>query len=94
MEITELRIRKVNAEGKLRGYVTVTFDNCFVVHNIKIIESDSGLFVAMPSRKTTEGKYKDIAHPISMEFRAIIEDRILSDYNAGKFEEVNNSSET
>ncbi|MBR0031815.1 MAG: septation regulator SpoVG [Treponema sp.] len=87
MEITELRIRKVNADGKLKGYVTVTFDNCFVVHNIKIIESESGMFVAMPSRKTADGKYKDIAHPISMEFRSVIENRILSDYEAGKFEE-------
>ncbi|MBQ3671658.1 MAG: septation regulator SpoVG [Treponema sp.] len=87
MEITELRIRKVNAEGKLKAYVTITFDDCFVVHNVKIIESDTGLFIAMPSRKTAEGKYKDIAHPISMEFRAVLQDRILADYNAGKYEE-------
>ena len=69
MEVTELRIRKVAAEGKLRAYVTVTFDNCFVVHNVKIIEGKTGLFIAMPSRKTANGDYKDVAHPISPDFR-------------------------
>ena len=59
MQITELRIRKVEDEGKLRAYVTVTFDNCFVVHNVKIIEGQNGLFIAMPSRKTANGEYKD-----------------------------------
>ncbi len=75
MQITELRIRKVEDEGKLRAYVTVTFDNCFVVHNVKIIEGKSGLFIAMPSRKTANGEYKDVAHPISPEFRTELQDK-------------------
>lgn len=86
MEITELRIRKVEAEGKLRAYVTVTFDNCFVVHNVKVIEGTEGLFIAMPSRKTSTGEYKDVAHPISPEFRNAMQDKILAEYNAGHFD--------
>lgn len=86
MQITELRIRKVEDEGKLRAYVTVTFDNCFVVHNVKIIEGKSGLFIAMPSRKTANGEYKDVAHPISPEFRTDLQNKILSEYNAGHIE--------
>ena len=77
MQITELRIRKVEDEGKLRAYVTVTFDNCFVVHNVKIIEGKSGLFIAMPSRKTATGGYRDIAHPINPEVRSMFEEAIL-----------------
>ena len=83
MQITELRIRKVMGEEKLRAYVTITFDNCFVVHNVKIIEGKDGLFVAMPSKKTANGEYKDVAHPISPEFRAEIQRRILDEFNAG-----------
>lgn len=86
MQITELRIRKVEDEGKLRAYVTVTFDDCFVVHNVKIIEGKTGLFIAMPSRKTANGEYKDVAHPISPEFRNEMQDKILSEYNAGHIE--------
>jgi len=86
MQITELRIRKVENEGKLRAYVTVTFDNCFVVHNVKIIEGQNGLFIAMPSRKTANGEYKDVAHPISPEFRTDLQNKIISEYNAGHVE--------
>ena len=86
MQISELRIRKVEDEGKLRAYVTVTFDNVFVVHNVKIIEGQNGLFIAMPSRKTANGEYKDVAHPISPEFRAELQDKILAEYNAGHVE--------
>ncbi|MBF9018100.1 MULTISPECIES: septation regulator SpoVG [unclassified Oceanispirochaeta] len=81
MEITDIRIRKVNADGKLKAYVTVTFDESFVVHNVKIIEGDSGVFIAMPSRKTKNGVYKDVAHPINTDFRTILQDRILKEYN-------------
>lgn len=88
MQITELRIRKVEGEGKLRAYVTVTFDNCFVVHNVKVIEGKSGLFIAMPSRKTANGEYKDVAHPISPEFRNELQNKILDEYNAGHFDET------
>ena len=86
MQITELRIRKVEDEGKLRAYVTVTFVNCFVVHNVKIIEGKSGLFIAMPSRKTANGEYKDVAHPISPEFRTELQNKILDEFNAGHVE--------
>ena len=77
MEITEVRIRKVAAEGKLKAYVTVTFDDCFVVHNIKIIDGKTGMFIAMPSRKTRTGEYKDIVHPISSDFRTLLQEKIL-----------------
>jgi len=80
MEITEIRIRKVNGDGKLKAYVTVTFDDCFVVHNVKIIEGKSGTFIAMPSRKTKSGEYKDVAHPIHSDFRNKIQEEILEEY--------------
>ncbi len=80
MEITDVRIRKVAAEGKLKAYVTVTFDGCFVVHNIKIIEGKTGMFIAMPSRKTRTGEYKDIVHPISPDFRTRLQEKILKAY--------------
>ena len=80
MQITEIRIRKVAAEGKLKAYVTVTFDNCFVVHNVKIIEGKTGLFIAMPSRKTATGGYRDIAHPITPECRKMFEDAVIEAY--------------
>jgi stage V sporulation protein G len=88
MQITETRIRKVLSEGKLKAYVTITFDDCFVVHNVKIIEGKAGLFIAMPSRRTSAGDYKDVAHPISPEFRAGLQNRILAEYEAGRVEEA------
>ena len=81
MDITDIRIRKVNADGKLKAYVTVTFDESFVVHNVKVIEGENGIFIAMPSRRTKNGEYKDVAHPINTEFRGILQDRILEEYN-------------
>ena len=81
MQITDVRIRKVEGEGKLKAYVTITFDDCFVVHNVKIIEGTSGLFIAMPSRKTQTGEYRDVAHPISPEFRAKLQEKILEAYD-------------
>ena len=80
MEITDIRIRKVSTEGKLKAYVTVTFDDCFVVHNVKIIEGKNGAFIAMPSRKTKKGEYKDVAHPINSDFRGVLQERILEEY--------------
>jgi stage V sporulation protein G len=77
MEITDIRIRKVASDGKLKAYVTVTFDDCFVVHNVKVIEGRGGSFIAMPSRKTRNGEYKDIAHPIKPEFRERMQELIL-----------------
>jgi len=83
MEITDIRIRKVAGEGKLKAYVTVTFDDCFVVHNVKIIEGKSGIFIAMPSRKTRAGEYKDVAHPIHPDFRSALQNKILDVYDSG-----------
>ena len=80
MEITDIRIRRVGADGKLKAYVTVTFDDCFVVHNIKVIEGKNGAFIAMPSRKTKTGEYKDVAHPINSDFRSRLQSEILSAY--------------
>lgn len=80
MEITDIRIRKVASDGKLKAYVTVTFDDCFVVHNVKVIEGRGGSFIAMPSRKTRNGEYKDIAHPIKPEFRERMQELILQAY--------------
>lgn len=93
MEITELRIRKSSTEGKLKAYVTVTFDSCFVVHNLKIIEGNTGLFIAMPSRKTVNGEYKDVAHPINADFRSMLQSKILAEYEAGHVEESDSSDE-
>ncbi|MFA6504578.1 MAG: septation regulator SpoVG [Treponemataceae bacterium] len=87
MEITDIRIRKVTSEGKLKAYVTVTFDDCFVVHNVKIIEGKSGVFIAMPSRKTRAGEYKDVAHPIHPDFRASLQKRILDVYDSGNVQD-------
>lgn len=93
MKITEVRIRKVVAEGKLKGYATVTFDDCFVVHNIKIIDGKTGLFIAMPSRKTAGGEYMDVAHPITPAFRVELQEAILNEYNSGRGEEISSSEE-
>ncbi|MBO5137682.1 MAG: septation regulator SpoVG [Spirochaetaceae bacterium] len=93
MKVTEIRIRKVSAEGKLKAYATVTFDGCFVVHNIKVIDGKTGLFIAMPSRKTVDGGYMDVAHPISPEFRTELQDVILAKYNSGSSEEAVPSEE-
>ena len=80
MIITDVQIRKIVAEGKLKAYATVTFDDCFVLHNVKLIEGEEGIFVAMPSRRTKTGTYKDIAHPITREFRSVLQEEILSAY--------------
>jgi len=81
MNITDIRIRKVAGEGKLKAYVTVTFENCFVVHNVKVIQGESGVFIAMPSRRTKNGEYKDVAHPINTDFRARMQEQILNAYS-------------
>jgi stage V sporulation protein G len=86
MEITDIRIKNVSTAGKLKAYVTVTFDDCFVVHNLKIIAGKAGTFIAMPSRKTKTGEYKDIAHPINSDFRQRIQTRIIDEYERVKDE--------
>ncbi len=87
MEITDIRVRKVAGEGKLKAYVTVTFDDCLVVHNVKIIEGKNGVFIAMPSRKTRAGEYKDVAHPINPEFRTELQTKILEKYDSGNVQD-------
>lgn len=80
MEITDIRIRKLDTDSKLKAYVTITFDDSFVVHNVKIIDGKNGPFIAMPSRKTRSGEYKDVAHPINSSFRGTMQDDILKEY--------------
>ena len=80
MDITDIRIKKVSTGGKLKAYVTVTFDDCFVVHNLKIISGKAGTFIAMPSRKTKTGEYKDIAHPINSGFRDSMQGKIIREF--------------
>jgi stage V sporulation protein G len=79
MQVTEVRVFPVDEE-KLRGYATITFDNCFLVRDLKIIRGTTGLFVSMPSKKRKDGTYKDIAHPLNNETRKMIEERIIMEY--------------
>ena len=88
MEITDIRIRKINLESKMKAVVSVTFDNCLVIHDIKVIEGSDKLFVAMPSRKTPEGEFKDIAHPINMDMRDKLEKGILEKYQTALVSEM------
>lgn len=84
MEITDIRIRKMGSEGKMKAVVSVTFDEAFVIHDIKIIEGQDKVFVAMPSRKTQDGEYKDIAHPINAQMREKLHSAIIAAYNAAE----------
>ena len=80
MTITDVRVRKIAKDGKMKAIVSVTFDNEFVVHDIKVIEGEKGLFIAMPSRKTADGEYRDIAHPINSDTRQQLQEMILNEY--------------
>ena len=80
MNITDVRVRKVAKEGKMKAVVSITLDKEFVVHDIKVIEGEKGLFIAMPSRKATDGEYRDIAHPINSQTRERIQKIILNKY--------------
>ena len=80
MNITDVRVRKVANEGKMKAVVSITIDDEFVVHDIKVIEGEKGLFIAMPSRKATDGEYRDIAHPINSTTRTEIQNIILTKY--------------
>ncbi len=80
MNITDVRVRKINTEGKMKAVVSITIDECFVVHDIKIIEGNNGRFIAMPSRKVGEGDFRDIAHPIQSETRQQLQDIIFEAY--------------
>lgn len=81
MNITDIRIRKINDDGKMKAVVSITFDDEFVVHDIKIIEGQNGLFIAMPSRKMSDGDFRDIAHPLVSETRNKIKDAIFAEYD-------------
>ena len=82
MQITDVRVRRVAKEGKLKAVVSITMDEEFVVHDIKVIEGEKGLFIAMPSKKALDGEYRDIAHPINSDTRNMIQTLILEQYEA------------
>lgn len=86
MQITDVRVRRVNKEGKMKAVVSITLDNEFVVHDIKVIEGEKGLFIAMPSRRAGDGEYRDIAHPINSETREKIQKIVLERYEAALLE--------
>jgi stage V sporulation protein G len=92
VQITDVRIRKITTDGKMKAIVSVTFDNEFVVHDIKVIEGQNGLFIAMPSRKTPDGEFKDIAHPINTDTREKIQGSILDAYEKALNEETTEES--
>lgn len=87
MQITDVRVRKVSKEGKMKAVVSITIDNEFVVHDIKVIEGDKGYFIAMPSRKAGDGEYRDVAHPINSDTREKLQKIILEKYEATIAEE-------
>lgn len=80
MEVTDVRVRKIDGEGKLRAVVSITLDDVFVIHDIKVIDGDTGLFIAMPSKKATNGMFRDIAHPINTETREYLKKVIIDAY--------------
>jgi stage V sporulation protein G len=87
MQITDVRVRKVTKEGKMRAVVSITINDEFVVHDIKIIEGEKGMFIAMPSRKAADGEYRDIAHPLNSETREQIQKVVLDHYQSMLLEE-------
>lgn len=87
MQITDVRVRKITKEGKMKAVVSITLDDEFVVHDIKVIEGEKGLFIAMPSKKATDGEYRDIAHPINSSTRDKIQTIILEKYQEAAAEE-------
>ncbi len=80
MQITDVRVRKITKEGKMKAIVSITLDNEFVVHDIKVIEGEKGLFIAMPSKKAADGEHRDVAHPINSGTRDMIQKTILEAY--------------
>ena len=80
MQITDVIVRRIEKEGKMKAIVSITLDNEFVIHDIKVIEGERGLFVAMPNKKMPNGEYRDVAHPIHSGMRAVLEEVILGEY--------------
>lgn len=87
MQITDIRVRKIESSSKMKAIVSITIDDAFVIHDIKVIESPTRLFIAMPSRQNREGEYKDIAHPINSETRELLQNAILEAYEKALKEE-------
>lgn len=87
MQITDIRVRRIVKEGKMKAVVSVTLDDEFVVHDIKVIEGENGLFIAMPSKKASDGEYRDIAHPINSTTRDAMQKQILESYEKALMEE-------
>lgn len=88
MEVTDVRLRRVNTDGRMRAIASITFDQEFVIHDIRVIDGNNGLFVAMPSKRTPDGEFRDIAHPINSKTRAKIQDAVLEEYNRAGDTEV------
>ena len=86
MQITDIRVRVVSKDSKMKAVVSVTFDDAFVVHDIKVIEGEKGLFIAMPSKKTPSGEYRDVAHPINGNMRAMLQEAILEQFQQALLE--------
>lgn len=93
MQITDVRVRKVTKEGKMKAVVSITLDDEFVVHDIKVIEGEKGMFIAMPSRKASDGEYRDVAHPINSETREKLQDIIFERYKQILEEEPDEAQE-
>ena len=93
MQIKDVRIRKISKEGKMKAIVSITLDGEFVVHDIKVIEGEKGLFIAMPSRRAGDGEYRDIAHPINSQTREMIQNIILERYEAVLEEDETDSAQ-
>ena len=89
MKITDVRIRKIDGQTRLRAVVSITIDDAFAVHELRVIEGKDGLFVAMPSREASDGTFRDLAHPINTETRAVIEKAVLDKYNAAEKKKKN-----
>ncbi|KHD85022.1 septation regulator SpoVG [Heyndrickxia ginsengihumi] len=89
MEVTDVRLRRVHTDGRMRAIASITIDNEFVIHDIRVIDGNNGLFVAMPSKRTPDGEFRDIAHPINSNTRSKIHDAVLTEYHRlGDVEEV------
>ena len=81
VNVTDVRVRRINQEGRMKAIVSVTIDDAFVIHDVKVVEGQNGLFVAMPSRKMPDGDYRDIAHPINSEARSVMQNHVLEAYD-------------
>jgi Uncharacterized protein, involved in the regulation of septum location len=88
VEITDVRLRRVNTEGRMKAIASITIDNEFVVHDIRVIDGNNGMFVAMPSKRTPDGEFRDIAHPISSATREKIQNAVLAEYERSSEDEV------